>query len=208
MIKTVELNSYSIAQGPLFRSMCTKFFVQFLACTLFYLRSPFLSPKTARIIDGNGLRYYCFIIQLTVSTQFAKKMNNWCLYIDQIIWLCGFFALKGCLGALDGTHIHVLVSNEDKPRYRNRKGQIATNTLAVCDRNMQFVYLLPGCEGSSGDSRILRDAVSRDNGFKVPQGMLDNIVQANFCDVVLKNLWWIWSNMCDYWPCRLLLLVR
>ncbi|XP_042009234.1 uncharacterized protein LOC121757827 [Salvia splendens] len=30
----------------------------------------------------------------------------------------------GCLGALDDTHINVLVSNEDKPRYRTRKGQI------------------------------------------------------------------------------------
>ncbi|KAL1545932.1 hypothetical protein AAHA92_22600 [Salvia divinorum] len=45
---------------------------------------------------------------------------------------------KGCLGALDGTH---------KPRYRSRKGQIATNTLAVCDRKMQFVYLLPSRMG-------------------------------------------------------------
>ncbi|XP_041994846.1 uncharacterized protein LOC121745125 [Salvia splendens] len=51
---------------------------------------------------------------------------------------------KGCLGALDGTHINVLVGNSDKPRYRTRKGSIATNTLAVCDRNMQFVYFLLG----------------------------------------------------------------
>ncbi|KAL1543546.1 hypothetical protein AAHA92_20508 [Salvia divinorum] len=77
---------------------------------------------------------------------------------------------KGCLGALDGTHINVLVSAADKPRYRTRKGQITTNTLAVCDRNMQFVYLLLGWEGSAGDSRVLRDAVSRHNGLKVPQG--------------------------------------
>ncbi|XP_047948928.1 uncharacterized protein LOC125194740 [Salvia hispanica] len=35
---------------------------------------------------------------------------------------------------------------------------------------MQFVYLLPGWEGSADDSRVLRDAVSCANGFKVPQG--------------------------------------
>ncbi|XP_047957256.1 uncharacterized protein LOC125202826 [Salvia hispanica] len=35
---------------------------------------------------------------------------------------------------------------------------------------MQFVYLLPGWEGSAGDSRVLRDAVVRPNGLKVPQG--------------------------------------
>ncbi|XP_047961603.1 uncharacterized protein LOC125206385 [Salvia hispanica] len=34
---------------------------------------------------------------------------------------------------------------------------------------MQFMYVLPGWEGSAGDSRVLRDAVSRPNGLKVPQ---------------------------------------
>ncbi|KAL1564378.1 hypothetical protein AAHA92_06729 [Salvia divinorum] len=77
---------------------------------------------------------------------------------------------KGCLGALDGTHINVLVSSSDKPRYRTCKGEIATNVFAACDRSMQFVYFLAGWEGSAGDSRVLRDAVSRPNGFKVPQG--------------------------------------
>ncbi|XP_057796936.1 uncharacterized protein LOC131012967 [Salvia miltiorrhiza] len=77
---------------------------------------------------------------------------------------------KGCLGALDGTYINVMVRNADKPRYRTRKGQISTNTLAVCDRNLKFVYVLPGWEGSAADSRILRDALSRVNGFRVPRG--------------------------------------
>ncbi|XP_057773942.1 uncharacterized protein LOC130993181 [Salvia miltiorrhiza] len=77
---------------------------------------------------------------------------------------------KGCLGALDGTYINVLVSNADKPRYRTRKGQISTNTLAVCDRSMKFVYVLPGWEGSAADSRILRNALTRVNGLRVPKG--------------------------------------
>ncbi|XP_042005942.1 uncharacterized protein LOC121754691 [Salvia splendens] len=34
----------------------------------------------------------------------------------------------------------------------------------------KFVYLLPGWEGSAGDSRVLRDAVSHAGGLKVPQG--------------------------------------
>ncbi|TXG73964.1 hypothetical protein EZV62_002543 [Acer yangbiense] len=42
---------------------------------------------------------------------------------------------KGCLEALDGTHIKVRVSEKDKPRYRTRKGEVATNVLdgARCD---------------------------------------------------------------------------
>ncbi|XP_057807980.1 protein ALP1-like [Salvia miltiorrhiza] len=77
---------------------------------------------------------------------------------------------KGCLGALDGTYINVQVNNVDKPRYRTRKGQISTNTLAVCDRDMKFVYVLPGWEGSAADSRILRDALRREHGLRVPKG--------------------------------------
>ncbi|XP_047956848.1 uncharacterized protein LOC125202492 isoform X2 [Salvia hispanica] len=77
---------------------------------------------------------------------------------------------KGCLGALDGTYINVRVPLADKPRYRTRKGQIATNTLAACTRDMRFVYVLPGWEGSAGDARILRDAVARPHGIKVPKG--------------------------------------
>ncbi|KAG6417713.1 hypothetical protein SASPL_119905 [Salvia splendens] len=76
---------------------------------------------------------------------------------------------KGCLGALDGTYINVRVPIADTPRYRNRKGQVTTNTLAVCDRRLRFVYVLPGWEGSAGDSRILRDAISRPLGLKVPK---------------------------------------
>ncbi|XP_042026162.1 uncharacterized protein LOC121773378 [Salvia splendens] len=63
---------------------------------------------------------------------------------------------RGCLGALDGSYINVMVPNEDKPRYRTQKGQIATNTLAVCDRKLMFAYILPGWEGSAADSRVLR----------------------------------------------------
>ncbi|XP_028085400.1 uncharacterized protein LOC114286431 [Camellia sinensis] len=36
---------------------------------------------------------------------------------------------------------------------------------------MQFIYVLLGWEGSASDSRVLRDAVSRPNGLKVPTGM-------------------------------------
>jgi hypothetical protein len=36
---------------------------------------------------------------------------------------------------------------------------------------MRFIYVLVGWEGSSSDSRVLRDAISRPNGLKVPIGM-------------------------------------
>ncbi|XP_062088344.1 protein ALP1-like [Humulus lupulus] len=77
---------------------------------------------------------------------------------------------KNCLGALDGTYIKVNVLSSDRPRYRTRKNEIATNVLGVVSQDMQFIYVLPGWEGSAADSRVLRDAISRTNGLKVPQG--------------------------------------
>ncbi|KAL8483606.1 hypothetical protein ACS0TY_026335 [Phlomoides rotata] len=79
--------------------------------------------------------------------------------------------LKGCLGALDGTFIDVHVPISEKGRYRNRKGQVSVNVLGVCDMNMRFVYVLTGWEGSAADSRVLRNAINRENGLKVPRGI-------------------------------------
>ncbi|XP_060675003.1 protein ALP1-like [Ziziphus jujuba] len=35
---------------------------------------------------------------------------------------------------------------------------------------MEFIFVLPGWEGSASDSRVIRDAISRPNGLKVPTG--------------------------------------
>ncbi|KAL0462393.1 UNVERIFIED_CONTAM: hypothetical protein Slati_0126900 [Sesamum latifolium] len=75
---------------------------------------------------------------------------------------------KGCLGALDGTYIDVRVPDEDKGRFRTRKGHISVNVLGVCNMNMQFIYVLTGWEGSAADSRVLHDAVTRPGGLRVP----------------------------------------
>lgn len=83
---------------------------------------------------------------------------------------------QNCLGALDGTYIKVNVSVVDRPRYRTRKGEIATNVLAACDTNGEFTFVFPGWEGSAADSRVLRDAISRPTGLKVPKGKEPHII--------------------------------
>ncbi|WCJ21059.1 hypothetical protein M5689_003246 [Euphorbia peplus] len=60
--------------------------------------------------------------------------------------------------------------DNDKVRFRNRKGELTTNVLVACTRDMHFIYVLPGWEGSAHDNRVLRDALSRKNPFKVPRG--------------------------------------
>lgn len=64
---------------------------------------------------------------------------------------------------------------EDKPRYRNRKGDISTNVLGVCGPDLKFIYVLPGWEGSAGDSRVLRDALRRQNHLQIPNGNILNL---------------------------------
>ena len=74
-----------------------------------------------------------------------------------------------CLGALDGTHIDVCVEPLAQPRYRNRKGHISQNVLAVCNFEMEFTYILAGWEGSAHDTAVWRDAKTY-RGFITPPG--------------------------------------
>ena len=95
---------------------------------------------------------------------------------------------------MDGTFINVFIHNADKSRFRNRKGQITTNTLAACDRHMRFTYVLPGWEGSVGDARALQDAVNRPNGLHVPVvnhtcyvDVVKHIMMLSFVQLYIKS---------------------
>ncbi|KAJ9543985.1 hypothetical protein OSB04_023692 [Centaurea solstitialis] len=76
---------------------------------------------------------------------------------------------KSCVRALDGTYVKVKVSAVDRKSYRTRKGEICTNVLEVCTRDLLFTYVLAGWGGSAADSRVLQDAISRPNGLKITQ---------------------------------------
>jgi hypothetical protein len=86
--------------------------------------------------DGNGLRYIimCFLLSLCHPT----------MILHTYIYIYIYIYIKNCLGALDGTHIRVRVPLDDKPRYRNKKGEITTNVLGVCLQDMHFIYILAG----------------------------------------------------------------
>ena len=49
--------------------------------------------------------------------------------------------------------------------------------LAACGPDLGFIYVLPVWEGSLGDSRILRDALHRQNKLEIPMG---NIYRKQF----------------------------
>ena len=62
------------------------------------------------------------------------------------------------------------MSARDTPRFRTRKDGIATNVLGVCSQDMEFIFVLPGWEGSAADSRVLHDVISRSHRLRVPEG--------------------------------------
>ncbi|XP_026442341.1 uncharacterized protein LOC113341815, partial [Papaver somniferum] len=66
---------------------------------------------------------------------------------------------KDCIGAMDGTHIPVMVEKINAAVYRNRHGITSQNVLAVCNFDLEFIYVLSGWEGSAHDSKILNDAM-------------------------------------------------
>ena len=79
-----------------------------------------------------------------------------------------FFA--DCIGALDGTHLPVSIKGgyKEQAPWRNRKGCLTQNVLAAVDFDMNFVYVLPGWEGTAHDCRVINSAKSR--GFEAPPG--------------------------------------
>lgn len=77
---------------------------------------------------------------------------------------------KKCVGAIDGTHIRAKVSVVDAPRYRGRKEFPTQNVLAACTFDLKFTYVLVGWEGTASDSRIIKDALRREDNLKIPNG--------------------------------------
>ncbi|KAK3199780.1 hypothetical protein Dsin_023195 [Dipteronia sinensis] len=59
---------------------------------------------------------------------------------------------------------------EDAPRFRGRKGYPTLNVLAACSFDLKFKYVLPGWEGTASDSRIIKNALIREDKLIIPNG--------------------------------------
>lgn len=70
---------------------------------------------------------------------------------------------KDCIGAIDGTHVSVIVPKEKQVPYFGRKGITTQNVMAVCDFNMCFTFVWAGWEGAAHDARIFMEALRRPN---------------------------------------------
>ncbi|GKB71336.1 putative nuclease HARBI1 [Tanacetum coccineum] len=70
----------------------------------------------------------------------------------------------------DGTHVRVRVPINDAPRYHGHKGYPTINVLAACTFDLKFTYVLSGWEGTASYSRIIKDALTREDKLIIPNG--------------------------------------
>ncbi|XP_014661166.2 uncharacterized protein LOC101777193 [Setaria italica] len=77
---------------------------------------------------------------------------------------------KDCIGAIDGTHVRASVPKDMELAFRGRKSYASQNVMAAVDFDLRFTYVLAGWEGTAHDALVLRDALERENGLRVPQG--------------------------------------
>ncbi|GAA0173119.1 hypothetical protein LIER_26799 [Lithospermum erythrorhizon] len=80
-------------------------------------------------------------------------------------------------GVIDGTHVRVKVSLSDAPKYRGRKYYTLQNILTACTFDLKFTYILAGWEGTVFDARILKNALKRPYGLKIPRDPDENMLR-------------------------------
>ncbi|KAL0910311.1 hypothetical protein M5K25_021279 [Dendrobium thyrsiflorum] len=116
-------------------------------------------------------RYFNLVIRAIVS--FADEFIN----LPQAEIECHPFVrsnalfypyFKNAIGAIDGTHITAVVSNNLQNRYQNRKGFTSQKVMAAVSFDRQFVYIASGWEGSAADMRVLKWAVEQGQ-FAMPR---------------------------------------
>ncbi|XP_025821786.1 protein ALP1-like [Panicum hallii] len=54
--------------------------------------------------------------------------------------------------------------------FRGRKSYTTQNIMAAVDFDLRFTFVTAGWEGTAHDASILRDALERPNGLRVPEG--------------------------------------
>jgi hypothetical protein len=77
---------------------------------------------------------------------------------------------KDCIGAINGTHVRAYVSKDMETSFRGRKSYCTQNVIVAVDFDLRFTYVLAGWEGTTHDALVLRDALERENGLRVPHG--------------------------------------
>ncbi|XP_057452625.1 uncharacterized protein LOC130744460 [Lotus japonicus] len=111
----------------------------------------------------------------TISRKFGEVLDGLCLLAKEIVKPPDFNFVEvpakikddrkfwpyfeGCIGAIDGTHIPVIVPTKDQVRYIGIKGYPTQNVMLVCNFEMLITFVVVGWPGTAHDTRILSSAI-------------------------------------------------
>ena len=110
----------------------------------------------------------------------------WCVMLCQLLLF-----IQDSIGVIDGMHVPAHQPAKDQSRFRNKKGVLSQNILAVCTFDLQFTFIYPGGEGSVADSRLSRAVLDDpDQNFpSIPEGSLTHTTCSSLCtSTVLMRL--------------------
>ena len=68
-------------------------------------------------------------------------------------------AFNNAIGAIDGTHVKVIVPFSKAGQYINRRNEKTQNVLAICDFDRRFTFVATGIPGSAHDWTVLQQAI-------------------------------------------------
>ncbi|KAG5225383.1 nuclease HARBI [Salix suchowensis] len=108
---------------------------------LYRLCDVLTSRNLLRLTQNVSIREQVIVfLQIIGQNQRFRVISG--IYYRSVETIHRYFRID-CVGAIDGTHVPA---------------------------NVPFIYVLAGWEGSAHDSRVLADALSRSNGFKISEG--------------------------------------
>lgn len=70
---------------------------------------------------------------------------------------------KGCIAAIDGTHVRAKVPAEQKVPYLGRKQYPTQNMMVVCEFDLLYTFVISGWPGSANDAKILATTLQDHN---------------------------------------------
>ncbi|XP_024454896.1 uncharacterized protein LOC18110342 isoform X1 [Populus trichocarpa] len=112
----------------------------------------------------------------SISRHFNNVLKESCHFhvnsYNHHLWSLLQILCLDSIGVIDGMHVPAHQPAKDQSRFRNKKGVLSQNILAVCTFDLQFTFIYPGGEGSVADSRLSRAVLDDpDQNFpSIPEG--------------------------------------
>ncbi|XP_062088771.1 uncharacterized protein LOC133795333 [Humulus lupulus] len=104
----------------------------------------------------------------TVAERYQHSGETVCCQFGKVLDALWYLGNEDCVEAINGTHVSAVAPTLKQLAFRGRKVDVTQNVMAACSYNMMFTYVYAGWEGTANDSRVLLDAMRKDDNFPMP----------------------------------------